>query len=52
MIPNPDNPMPEIKPKVSVVRDIVKLLGLWQGSWDAPPDEVLAAQTGDDIRVP
>ena len=51
MIPNPDNPMPDIKPKISAVRDVVKLLGLWQGSWDAPPDEVLAVQTGDDVRV-
>lgn len=25
-------------------RDGVKLLGLWQGAWDAPPDEVLSAQ--------
>jgi hypothetical protein len=28
------------------------LLGLWSGSWDAPPDEVLAAQTGASVRVP
>lgn len=25
-------------------RDGVKLLGLWQGAWDAPPDEVLSAE--------
>jgi hypothetical protein len=28
------------------------LLGLWTNSWDAPPDEVLAAQTGTQNRVP
>ncbi len=28
------------------------LLGLWSSSWDAPPDEVLAAQAGKQNRVP
>jgi hypothetical protein len=28
------------------------LLGLWSGSWDAPPDEVLAVQAGQQNRVP
>jgi hypothetical protein len=27
------------------------LLGLWQGSWDATPDEALAADRGSLIRV-
>jgi len=30
----------------------VFLLGLWSSSWDAPPDEVLAAQAGKQNRVP
>jgi hypothetical protein len=30
----------------------IGLLGLWQGSWDAPPDEVLAVQAGRGARVP
>jgi hypothetical protein len=29
----------------------VFLLGLWSGSWDAPPDEVVSVQTGKDARV-
>jgi hypothetical protein len=49
--PGPDNPMPETKPEISAVRNAVKFLGLWQGAWDAPPDEVLAVQTGRDVRV-
>jgi hypothetical protein len=28
------------------------LLGLWSGSWDAPPDEVLSVQAGKQNRVP
>jgi len=27
------------------------LLGLWQGSWDAPPDEIVAIQSGKGVRV-
>lgn len=30
----------------------VFLLGLWQGAWDAPPDEVMAAEFGRGVRVP
>ena len=30
----------------------IGLLGLWQSSWDAPPDEVLAVQAGGGVRVP
>jgi hypothetical protein len=28
------------------------LLGVWQGAWDAPPDEVLAVEHGKEVRVP
>jgi len=28
------------------------LLGVWQGAWDAPPDEVLGAEVGKEVRVP
>jgi hypothetical protein len=28
------------------------LLGIWQGSWDAPPDEVMAVEQGASVRVP
>jgi hypothetical protein len=28
------------------------LLGVWQGAWDAPPDEVLGAELGKEVRVP
>lgn len=30
----------------------VRLLGVWQGSWRARPDQVMAAQAGDDVMVP
>jgi hypothetical protein len=30
----------------------ILLLGVWQGSWDAKPDEVRAASRGKNIRVP
>jgi hypothetical protein len=30
----------------------IYLIGVWQGAWDAPPDEVLAAERGKSIRVP
>ncbi len=39
-------------PVITAYRNAVKLLGLWQGAWEASPDEVLAAQTGEDVRVP
>jgi len=32
-------------------RGDVRLLGLWQGSWDAPPDQVTAIQFGAAERV-
>lgn len=28
------------------------LLGMWQGSWDAPPDQVLGLGQGREVRVP
>jgi hypothetical protein len=31
---------------------MVHLLGVWQGSWDAPPDEVLAVEQRRPVRVP
>jgi hypothetical protein len=37
---------------VLAARHEVMLLGLWQGSWDAPPDEVVAVQSGKEVRVP
>jgi hypothetical protein len=33
-------------------RSEVLLLGIWQGSWDAPPNEVLAFARGMQTRVP
>jgi hypothetical protein len=30
----------------------VAVLGLWQGAWDASPDEALAAEKGKSVRVP
>ncbi len=33
-------------------RGVVFLLGLWQGSWDAPPGEVLSAGKPEGVRVP
>jgi hypothetical protein len=30
----------------------IRLLGIWQCSWDAPPDEVLMIEQGNSLRVP
>jgi hypothetical protein len=30
----------------------LQLIGIWQGSWDAPPGEVLTAERGNTARVP
>jgi hypothetical protein len=30
----------------------IHLIGLWQGSWDAPPGEVLGVEHGRTVRVP
>ena len=36
-------------PNVILARDTVRLLGLWQGAWEAPPDEIRAAQSKRDL---
>jgi hypothetical protein len=35
----------------AVARWKVHLLGMWQGAWDAPPDEVLGLERGRQVRV-
>lgn len=36
-----------------LARRDLRLLGVWQSSWDAPPDEVQAIERGEDrVRVP
>jgi hypothetical protein len=30
----------------------LQFIGMWQGSWDAPPDHVLGSAVGKEIRVP
>lgn len=53
LVPDPRrNKMPEMPPQITATADRIRLLGLWQGAWDAPPDQVLAIQTGEDVRVP
>jgi hypothetical protein len=47
----PDYEMPG-PPKTRAGARGVILLGLWQGAWDAPPDEVMAAEHGKEVRVP
>jgi hypothetical protein len=37
---------------VLLPRADIMLLGIWQGSWDAPPDEVLMIEHGNSLRVP
>jgi hypothetical protein len=34
-----------------IPRGDLRVLGLWQGAWDAPPDDVLAIQSGRPVRV-
>lgn len=36
-------------PPVTLPRNQVRLLGLWQGAWEAPADEIRAAQTGTNV---
>jgi len=31
---------------------IPMLISLWQSSWDAPPDDIVAVTTGRGVRVP
>jgi hypothetical protein len=35
-----------------VVQTRTLLLGVWQSSWDAPPDEIMALEKGKETRVP
>jgi hypothetical protein len=50
IISNPGGkPLVPIVPKLA--RHEVFLLGMWQGAWDAPPDEILAIEKGEDVRV-
>jgi hypothetical protein len=50
-IPDPRYPMMAAM-MAYAPRGDVRLLGLWQGSWDAPPDQVMAIQSGQSVRVP
>ncbi len=50
--PDPRQPIPGNHFMAVVPVERVFLLGLWSGSWDAPPDEVLAVQAGQQNRVP
>jgi hypothetical protein len=47
-----DLPFPAGPVNLRVNRTEIFLLGVWQGSWDAPPDEVMAVEQGTSIRVP
>jgi hypothetical protein len=40
------------KHSVRAYTSSVFLLGVWQSSWDAKPDEVVAVEKGNPIRVP
>lgn len=39
-------------PLLTISRASLSLLGVWQGSWEAKPDEVLSAQLGASAAVP
>lgn len=45
-------PKDEWDTSMLVAGNKVALLGMWQGSWDAPPDEVMAAEIPRGARVP
>jgi hypothetical protein len=47
---NPGSSPEDIGDAVAMWR--LHLLGVWQGAWDAPPDEVLGAEIGKEVRVP
>jgi hypothetical protein len=47
---NPGSSPEDIGDAVAMWR--LHLLGVWQGAWDAPPDEVLGAEVGKEVRVP
>ena len=38
--------------RTMLLRTTLFLLGVWQGAWDAKPDEVLAVEQGHELRVP
>jgi hypothetical protein len=40
------------KVDVLLPRKDIGLLGVWQGAWDAPPDEAHAKIIGSNVRVP
>lgn len=45
---------PETKERLELIsyKEHVALLGIWQAAWDAPADEVVAADRGRQITVP
>ena len=47
-----DMPLDDGPMRARVAQLDLALLGVWQGSWDAPPDEVMAVEKGRGIRVP
>jgi hypothetical protein len=47
---NPGSSPEDIGNAVAMWR--LHLLGVWQGAWDASPDEVLGAEIGKEVRVP
>jgi hypothetical protein len=52
-MPDPRFPLPASLTGLAARQDIL-LLGMWQSSWDAPPDEILglAANAPPGVRVP
>ena len=52
LIPDEGNRLPDVKPAITGGLNDVRLLGIWQGAWDAKPDEILSARRGDEVRVP
>jgi hypothetical protein len=52
LIPEEGNRLPDVNPVITGGLNDVRLLGIWQGAWDAKPDEILSARTGDEVRVP
>jgi hypothetical protein len=47
---NPGVPIDEMGDAVAMWH--LHLIGIWQGSWDAPPGDVLGVEHGKSIRVP
>jgi hypothetical protein len=47
---NPNVPIDDLGDAVAMWQ--THLIGIWQGAWDAPPGEVLAAERGKNMRVP